>query len=225
LLAAIAREYAKGRVLLIGSTNLDSRQPVVWNMGAIASSRDPRALDLFRKIVLASASIPGIFPPVMIDVDVEGKRYQEMHVDGGVMTQVFLFPPTFLQGLTASRSANERERHLYVIRNGRIDPQWQSVPRRSTGVARRALDALIETQGINDLYRLQVMARQGNEDFNVAFIGEEFNYPHRGMFATDYLRHLFGYSYELGANGHPWRKTLPGDEPPVTGPIHASSAP
>src|SRR5271170_3126376 len=116
----------------------------------------------------------------MIDVEVDGKRYQEMHVDGGVMTQVFLFPPAFVQELTANRSANERERHVYVIRNGRIDPQWQSVARRSTGVARRALDALIEAQGINDLYRLQVMARQENEDFNVAFIGEEFNYPHRG---------------------------------------------
>lgn len=222
VLAAIAREYVKGRVLLIGTTNLDSRQPVVWNMGAIASSKDPRALELFRKVILASASIPGIFPPVMIDVDVDGKRYQEMHVDGGVMTQVFLFPPTFFQGLTANRSANERERHVYVIRNGRIDPQWQSVPRRSTGVARRALDALIETQGVSDLYRLQVMARQENEDFNVAFIGEEFNYPHKGMFSTDYLRHLFGYSYELGAHGHPWRKTLPGGGPPATEPIRAS---
>jgi predicted acylesterase/phospholipase RssA len=123
VLAAIAREYAKGRVLLIGTTNLDSRQPVVWNMGAIASSEDPRALDLFRKIVLASASIPGVFPPVMIDVDVQGKRFQEMHVDGGVMTQVFLFPPAFFQGLTANRSDNERERHVYVIRNGQRWPR------------------------------------------------------------------------------------------------------
>ncbi len=194
--------------MLIGTANLDSRQPVVWNMGAIASSKDPRALELFRKIVLASASIPGIFPPVMIDVEVEGKRYQEMHVDGGVMTQVFLFPSAFVLALTANGSANERERHVYVIRNGRIDSQWQSVAQRRTGVARRALDTLIETQGINDLYRLQVIARQEAEDFNVAFIGEEFNYPHRGMVATDYLRHLFGYSYKLAANGHPWRKKL-----------------
>jgi predicted acylesterase/phospholipase RssA len=209
VLAAIAREYAKGRVLLIGTTNLDSRQPVVWNMGAIAASEDPRALELFRKIVLASASIPGVFPPVMIDVEVDGRQYQEMHVDGGVITQVFLFPPAFVERLRGNRSVKERARNVYVILNSRIDPQWQAVARRSTHVARRALEALIEAQGINDLYRLQVIAQQEEEHFNIAYIGEEFNYPHGHMFATDYLRHLFGYSYQLAMNGDPWRKALP----------------
>lgn len=92
VLVAISREHARGRVLLIATTDLDSRQPVVWNMGVIASSKNPRAIDLFRKIMLASASIPGLFPPVMIDVSVNGNLYQEMHVDGGVMAEAFLFP-------------------------------------------------------------------------------------------------------------------------------------
>jgi predicted acylesterase/phospholipase RssA len=91
-LADIAHEYAKGRQLLIGTTNLDARQRVFWNMGAIASSADPRALILFRQIMLASMAIPGIFPPVMIDVELDGRRYQEMHVDGSVMNTAFLLP-------------------------------------------------------------------------------------------------------------------------------------
>jgi predicted acylesterase/phospholipase RssA len=74
LLDAIAAEYAKGRLLLVGTTNLDARRPIIWNMTAIAASKAPVALSLFRKILLASAAVPGAFPPVMIDVEVDGKR-------------------------------------------------------------------------------------------------------------------------------------------------------
>src|SRR5262249_55992334 len=81
-LKEVAAEYAKGRMLLIGTTDLDARRPVVWNMGEIAASTDPRALDLFRKIMIASASIPGAFPPMMIDVEVHGKPYHQIHVAG-----------------------------------------------------------------------------------------------------------------------------------------------
>ena len=94
LLDEIAAEYAKGRILLVGTTNLDSLEPVIWNMTAIAASQDPRAVPLFRSILLASASIPGAFPPVMIDVNLDGAKYQEMHVDGGTIAQVFLYPPS-----------------------------------------------------------------------------------------------------------------------------------
>jgi predicted acylesterase/phospholipase RssA len=91
-LNAIADEYAKGRELWIATTNLDSRVRYIWNMTRIAVSQDPRALDLFHSLIIASAAIPGAFPPVMIDVEVDGRRYQEMHVDGGAMAQVFVYP-------------------------------------------------------------------------------------------------------------------------------------
>jgi predicted patatin/cPLA2 family phospholipase len=209
LLAEIAQEYARGRMLLIGTTDLDSRQRVVWNMGAIASSPDPRALTLFRKVMLASTAIPGIFPPVMIDVEVDGKRYQEMHVDGGVMNQVFLLPPFFIRGFEQTRSVENRERHVYIIRNGRLDARWQPVDRRTTAVAHRALDALIDAQGLNDLYRLQVAAEKAGEDFHVAYIGDEFTYPHAREFDSDYLRHLFDYSYAQAATAGEWKPQIP----------------
>jgi predicted acylesterase/phospholipase RssA len=216
MLVSVAREYAKGRLLLIGTTNLDARQPVVWNMGEIASSTDPRALDLFRKVMLASTAIPGIFPPVMIDVEVDGRRYQEMHVDGGVMTQVFLAPPTLVQELNSPIGSYARERHVYVIRNGRVEPRWLSVERRTTKVARRALETLIYAQGINDLYRLEVAAARESEDFNVAYIDAQFNYSHPTAFAPDFVRHLFQYSYSLAARGYPWHKELPDQLRPAT---------
>ena len=61
-------------------------------MGAIAASQTPGALQLFRKIMIASASIPGVVSPVLFDVEVDGQRYQEMHVDGGVIRQTYVYP-------------------------------------------------------------------------------------------------------------------------------------
>jgi len=212
VLREVARAYATGRLLFIGTTNLDAREPVVWDMGAIASRGDASALDLFRKVMLASTSIPGVFPPVMIDVEVDGKRYQEMHVDGAVTKQLFLFRASFAKDLTEPTAAGARKRHLYIIRNGRIDAQWGSTERRTTAVAHRALDALVDRQAVNDIYRLQFLAQQDGSDLNIAYIDSDFDYPHDQLFGGDYMRHLFQYSYQLGANGYPWRKSLPDAE-------------
>ena len=180
---AIAAEYEKGRMLLIGTTNLDSRRPVVWNMGAIASSKDPRSLDLFRSIMLASAAIPGAFPPVMIPVEVDGKQFSEMHVDGGASAQVFVYPPSLLE-LARSRQIEieKRERHLYVIRNSRLDPQWASVERRMLSIAGRSISALIHSQGLGDLIRIYMVAKKDGVDYNLAYIGPEFTVAHKDGF-------------------------------------------
>jgi predicted acylesterase/phospholipase RssA len=214
VLREVAHAYAKGRLLFIGTTNLDARQFVVWDMGAIASRGDAAALSLFRKIILASTAIPGVFPPVMIDVEVDGKRYQEMHVDGAVMTQVFLFPIWFVTESSRQISAGERARHIYIIRNGRIDAQWGSTERRTTAVARRALDALVDRQALGDIYRLQVFAQQDGSDLNIAYMDSAFSYPHRRPFAGDYMQHLFQYSLELASKGYRWSKALPDEETP-----------
>jgi predicted acylesterase/phospholipase RssA len=206
MLRNVARAYAQGRLLFIGTTDLDARQLVVWDMGAIASRGDAAALDLFRKIMLASTAIPGVFPPVMIDVEADGKRYQEMHVDGAVLTQVFLFPGQI--------DPEKRERHLYVIRNGRIDAQWGSTERRATAVAQRAIEALVDRQALNDIQRIQLLAQRDEADLNIAYIDSGFDYPHRHSFEGDYMQHLFQYSYQLAARGYRWSKVLPGDQAP-----------
>jgi predicted acylesterase/phospholipase RssA len=200
----VARAYAQGRLLFIGTTDLDARQLVVWDMGAIASHGDASALELFRKIMLASTAIPGVFSPVMINVEAGGKRYQEMHVDGAVLAQVFLFPGQI--------DTEKRERHLYVIRNGRIDAQWGSTERRATAVAHRAIDALVDREALNDIRQIQLLSQQEGADLNIAYIDSGFNYPHRSLFAGDYMQHLFQYSYQLAARGYRWSKVLPGDQ-------------
>src|SRR5262245_14884342 len=131
MLDQIAGEYKKGRLLFIGTTDLDARQGVIWNMTRIAASSSPEALDLFRKIMIASAAIPGAFPPTMIEVEAGGQRYQEMHVDGGATVQVFAYPPTVKLGELSKAGGFERTRDLYIIRNSRLDPDWADTERRT----------------------------------------------------------------------------------------------
>ena len=212
ILVEVAAEYAKGRVLQIGTTDLDSGRPVTWNMGAIASSGAPRALELFRKIMIASTSIPGVVSPVMIDVEVDGKHFQEMHVDGGAITQVFLYPPRSITELNrATGKPFRRELHAYVIRNGRLEPEWSDSKRRTLGIGGRALSVLIQMQGVNDLSRIYLTAKQDGADFNLAYIRSDFAYPHNQEFETHYMKQLFEYSYKLAAKGYPWRKAPPGE--------------
>ena len=209
LLAAIAREYAKGRLLLIATTNLDEERPVIWNIGAIAASGKPGALELFRKILLASASVPAMFPPVFIDVEAGGQRYQEMHVDGGAVAQMFLYPPSIgLQSVTR-QEAFARERHAFLIRNARLDPEWASVDRRLLPIVGRAVSTMIHYSGVNDALRIYATSKQDGVDYNLAYIGSDFTVEHKGSFDQAYMRALFDYGYQRARAGYPWSKAPP----------------
>jgi hypothetical protein len=210
LLKAIAAEYQKGRLLLIGTTNLDAQSGVIWNMGKIAASRSPEALKLFQSIMIASASIPGAFPPVLVDVQVNGKKYQEMHVDGGAVNQVFIYPPSFKLGEVSHDEGIVRERELYIIRNARLDPDWADVERRTLPIASRAISSLIQSQGIGDLHRIYMSSQRDGIEYNLAFIPPTFKVPHKEEFDTNYMRQLFDLAYGLAVNGYPWHKHPPG---------------
>jgi len=207
--ADIAKAYGQGRLLLIGSTDLDAQQPVIWNVGAIAASGHPRALDTIRRLLLASAAIPAAFPPSMIDVTLDGKPYQEMHVDGGAFAQAFLYP----SGITRSR----RERMLhgqavipataYVIRNGRLDPEWATVERRTMGIASRAIATMIAASGLNDVLRMYSTTQRDGIGFNLAYIGSDFTLVLPEPFDQAYMRALFDYGYQRARRGYNWSKT------------------
>jgi hypothetical protein len=220
MLDAIAAEHEKGRLLLIGTTDLDARRPVVWNVGKVAASRHPRALELVRDLLVASAAIPGAFPPVMIDVEVDGRGFQEMHVDGGASAQVFVYPPSIGLRAAARRSGFDRERRLYVIRNAPLDPDWQRVDRQTLSIVGRAVASLIQTQGVGDIYRIFLAAQRDGIDFNLAYIPESFTTPLKEPFDPAYMKELFELGYALASKGYPWGKTPPGYaapdiEPPI----------
>ncbi|GAB5468681.1 MAG: patatin-like phospholipase family protein [Rhodospirillales bacterium] len=217
MLADIAKEYDKGRLLIIGTTNLDAQRPVLWNIGAIAKSGHPGALDLVRKILLASAAIPVAFPPVLIDVELDGQAYHELHVDGGAIAQLFLYPPALAVAMREQEGDNRftRERNAYVIFNGRLDPQWASVERSTLPIAGRAVSTMIHFSALNDLAKIYVTTKRDGVGFNLASIEEDFTTPHPDIiFEQAYMRDLFAYGYELGKAGYPWQKIPPTLAPP-----------
>ncbi|UXI03021.1 patatin-like phospholipase family protein [Photobacterium sp. TY1-4] len=210
LLEAVAAEHEKGRMLFVATVDLDARHSVIWNLTKIAASGDPKALNLFRSILIASASIPGGFPPVMIDVQAEGRSYQEMHVDGGTMSQLFIYPPGLHVKEMSAKHHVARDRYAYIIRNAKLDPKWASVERQTMSIAERAIDSLIQTQGVGDLYRVYLTTQRDGVDFNLAFIPASFKAPHREEFDTVFMRSLFQVGYEMAVTGYPWSKTPPG---------------
>ena len=209
LVDAIAAEYAKGRLLLIGTTNLDARRPVVWNVTKLAASGRPESIDLLRKIMLASAAIPGAFPPVMFDVEANGERYEEMHVDGGAATQVFVYwAGVRLRELSEEHGAM-RDRKIYMLVNARLDPEWGEVERRTLPITFQAIDTLIQYQTIGDLYRIYSITQRDGTDFNLAFIPDDFQAPHTSDFEPTYMRRLYDFGFEKAAAGYEWVKEPP----------------
>ena len=208
LVDAIAAEYAKGRLLFVSTTNLDARRPVIWNVTKIAASRQPGALDLIRKIMLASASLPGAFPPVMFNVEANGKTFEEMHVDGSTSAQVFLYAGIELDKISEEHGA-QRERTAYILCNARLDPEWGEVERRTLSITFKAIETLIEYHVIGDVYRIYAITKRDGTDFNLAYISETFKVPHTTQFDTAYMRQLYEFGFGQAAAGYRWAKQPP----------------
>jgi hypothetical protein len=208
----IATEYAKGRDLWISTVNLDARKRVIWNMTKLAASNHPMAVELFQAVMIASASIPAAFPPVMMNVEIEGKVYSEMHVDGGTMAQVFVYPPDIHLAELSQKEGGVRKRILYVLMNARVDPEWAETERRVLSIAGRAITSMIQTQGIGDIYRIYLTAQRDGVDFNLGYIPSGFKHPHVEDFDTEFMRALYQVGYEMAEKGYLWQKRPPGFE-------------
>ena len=179
---------------------------MIWNIGALAASGHPKALDLFRKILRASAAIPGAFEPVLLDVEIDGQKFQEMHVDGGAIAQLFLYPPTIEVG----RIGVPRARVAYVIRNARLDPDHAQTERRTIDIACRAIATMLAASGQNDVLRTYFVSRRDGVDYNLAYIGADFSAEKPGEFDQAYMQALFDYGYREARDGRAWHKVPPG---------------
>jgi predicted acylesterase/phospholipase RssA len=202
--AELAEQYRRGRSLLIGTTQLDAARPVTWNLTRIAASGSPRARTLIHDVMLASASIPGVFPPVMIDVEVDGRPFEEMHVDGGVTAQVFVYPAGLDWTRVRQRLAVQGAPALYVINHNRAELAWQSTPRRFVPILMRSMDSLIRSQAIGDLARIYLLAQRDGLKFNLAYIPTSFSAEQAEKFDPVYMRKLFELGFERAKAGYPW---------------------
>ncbi len=214
LLSKVAREHDKGRRLWIATVNLDADRLVIWNMGAIAKSSHPDALKLFRQVILASSSIPGVFPPVLIDVKVKGKPFDEMHVDGGVKAQLFVTAETLnlkrLKTHYIEKIPARPEWRIFIIRNSQVGPEPQQVPRKVSNITRKAFSSLLKSNGRSDLERIYRLAKENELDFNWISLPTAYKPETQTPFDKAEMNRMFNLGYELGLKGNSWRKQPPG---------------
>jgi predicted acylesterase/phospholipase RssA len=203
-IAELAREHRRGRSLLIGTTNLDAARPVTWNITRIAASGAPGARDLIHDVILASASIPGVFPPVPIEVESGGQRYDELHVDGGVTSQVFIYPTGLNWRKVLQRLQVPGRPKLYVIRNSPTAPGFRSVHRRLVPIMSRTVSSLIRTQGIGDMTTIYFLTRRDGVDFHLAHVPDDFDLMPTETFDRAYMRALFELGRNAARGGYRW---------------------
>jgi predicted acylesterase/phospholipase RssA len=212
LLTDIAAAHNAGRRLFVVTTDLDAERSVVWNMGAIAAHAADKnggdsALKLFRAVLLASSAIPGGFPPVLIEVEADGKRFQEMHVDGGVGGQFFVAPAALM---AATSDYKLPATQLYVVINTGLQPEFNIVDRSTPSVLTNTVGAAVKVDTRLMMDRAYLAAKRSGVPFNVATIPADFNAPSRGPFDPDYTGALFAVGEQMGKSATPF-----GDEPPA----------
>ena len=216
LLADVAAGYQAGRRLFVVTTALDAQRSVVWNMGAIAAHASDKtdgaaALNLFRTVLLASGSIPGAFPPVLIDVEGNGKHFAEMHVDGGVGGQFFVAPPAMLASNSTDRIPASQ---LYIVVNSGLQPDFQVVNRTTPVILSQAVGMAVQVDLRLMLDRTYVAAKNSGVGFNAATIPADFSAPSRGPFDPNYMKALFDVGFAQGNSAAAFANAPPPYPPP-----------
>ncbi|MEM7669633.1 MAG: patatin-like phospholipase family protein [Pseudomonadota bacterium] len=211
VVAELAAEHARGRALLIGTTNLDAARPVVWNISAIAATGNPAAPRLIHDIIQASSAIPGAFPPVLIPVEGEdGKSYDEMHVDGGATQQVMFFSTEFPIRQIDEELGVTFDRTIYVVINNTLRKPYNPVRPRVLAIAGAAASSLIGGAGTGDIYKIFAISERDDIALNVLSIPKGFDLEAEEPFDPVYMRALYDLGYEHGRDGGKW-STVPPD--------------
>ncbi|WP_414645355.1 patatin-like phospholipase family protein [Bradyrhizobium amphicarpaeae] len=207
VMAQVARENAKGRKLLVVTTDLDTQRTAIWDMGKIAAVGTPQALKLFRDVMAASASIPLVFPPIMIDAEGEGRKFQEMHVDGGVTAPVLTLPEALL--FQGSRLPGSAKMDIYILVNKKIERNFELVSNGTIDVASRSLSAITQSQTRSIIFSTYDFAKRNRLGFHLSYIAREYPAPPSEGFDTGYMRALYQYGYDKAAAGQAWSSTVP----------------
>ena len=206
LLAAIAQEYRAGRRLYVVTTNLDAQRTAIWDMGKIAASGEPGALDLFRNVLTASASIPGVFSPVLIDVEAQGRHFAEMHVDGGVTTNVLILPEAVLVSGTPVFPPDARPK-VYIVMNGKLSPDFEVVTASTLPIVTRSFETSVRANTRNTLLASYQFAKGRNWEFNLTSVDPDYPKPNSIGFDQAYMQQLFDYGHQRGRSGIIWQST------------------
>jgi hypothetical protein len=208
MLADIAAAHRQGRRLFVVTTNLDAQRPVLWNMGAIATSDRPGALELFRKVLLASATVPGLFDPVFIDAEANGHHFKEMHVDGGTSLQVLAIP---LKLAAAGRllAPDRPPGQLYIIINNILEPTFTVTKPKTLSITARAFNTLIKSDFYDTILGSYLFAKKQGLKFNLAYIPNTFKFKTHELIDPNYMTALFELGRANGLLGGNWQHLPP----------------
>ncbi|OWK43081.1 patatin-like phospholipase family protein [Fimbriiglobus ruber] len=204
----IAAEHKKGRRLYVATTHLEGRRSVVWDIGAIAC-KGGDARQLICDVLIASSAVPGIFPPVPIHVQVDGKEVTELHVDGGVTAPIFV-PPAVLE--EAGKGQNRAT--LYVIIAGKEFPEPSRVRPRVLKVLSASGGALLYSHARRDVSNLYHMAKLSGVAFRAVSLRPDYPLEESAIeFDQNAMNKLFVEGVKVGVAGPVWVT-----EPPDRGP-------
>ena len=199
MLDRLAAEHELGRRLLIQTTDIERQIPYIWNITKIAAHKQRDRRKLITDILMASAAIPGVFPPVRINVMVDGQEIEELHVDGGLAAQVF-FAPQGLDLATYEKRffGRARDHRMLLIRNGKMLPETNATEPRTLPLAARAISTLIKYQSMADISRIKRFFARPGSKFNAVGIPEDFSLTTTSLFDKDYMTALYKVGYQLG---------------------------
>ena len=210
LMDRIAAEHRTGRRLLVVTTNLDAQRPVVWDMGAIAASGRPDALALFRDVLMASASVPAVFPPVMIKAQAGDHAIEEMHVDGVTTDQIFIQPDILAGSSSAVPRTLRRKIHIWAVVNNTLPPEFAMTARSTLPIAYRSIATMMKAQTSGLVTASYEAAQRLGMDFNVAYIDRAVPFQPQTPFASGYMDTVFAIGTREAQDGTVWHKTLDG---------------
>jgi hypothetical protein len=209
LIRRLAEEYRRGRRLLIGTTNLDAARPVVWNITYIAASDYAGKRELIVDVLLASASIPGAFPPVLIKIKAGEETFDELHVDGGAISQVFIYPSSLDLAALLKRMEVHEPFNVYVIRNSKLKPTWKPVEAGIFRITAAAISSLIRTQGLGDLSTIYLLTQRDGGNFRLTYVPDDFEVEPKEQFDPEYMNALYEVGYEMAKDGIEWWERPP----------------
>ena len=207
LLHLVAAQHRRGRRLFVVTTNIDAQRTAVWNMGAIAESDYSGRLQLFRDILVASASAPGLFAPAYIQVQAGNAMFQEMHVDGAVTSNVLAVPEAvLLQKVALTNTAKPK---LYIIVNGKITPDFAVIGDGTLSIVARSFFSTVKANTRNTLIATYDFARRNGWQFRLAAIQPDYAMTSTTFnFDTEYMRGLFNLGFSMGRTGQQWQTSL-----------------
>ncbi|MGE4049559.1 MAG: patatin-like phospholipase family protein [Piscinibacter sp.] len=212
MMRAVAREHLRGRRLFVGTTHVYASRQVTWDLGAIASTGKPEALALIHQILLASASVPILLPPVYLEVEAGGRRFHEMHMDGSLTRQLFVWSPAFDWAKVMQAHRHRGRPEFYAIRNGRAKSEYMVMPPNVAALGEHAMYLMSQSQGVADLYVVYTQAQRAGAQFRAAWIGDDFEASWDQWYDPRYVQSLFAHGRTRAASGEVWRSAPPGFE-------------